>query len=293
MAYLELDAPCELSPDRVAAYRRDGYVKLADVLSGPLLRHYGEEIVRVVRETPQKDILPPAHLALLDEEGLQVLESVLAERPRKRTPSTYARAFTQRFNLWNLSPQVEALVRSRRLAKIAADLLGVSGVRLYHDQALFKEPRGGHTPWHCDQYYWPLSSDKTVTAWIPLQPVPREMGPVAFAVGSQKLNDPVARRLAISDESDAHIGRMLRDAEVDDSPFDVGEVSFHSGWTFHRADANNTDEVRAAFTIIYMDKDMKVEQQHPRQKLDLALWVPGTRTGDPAATPVNPVLYER
>lgn len=101
-----------------------------------------------------------------------------------------------------------------------------------------------------------------MTAWIPLQPVPRDMGPVA-------------------------------NSGVDDSPYALGDVSCHSGWTFHRADANDTDEVRAAFTIIYMDKDMKVEQKHPRQRVDLALWVPGTRSGDPAAIPINPVLYER
>lgn len=29
--------------------------------------------------------------------------------------------------------------------------LQVDGVRIYHDQALFKSPGGGPTPWHCDQ----------------------------------------------------------------------------------------------------------------------------------------------
>ncbi|HEX7034891.1 MAG TPA: phytanoyl-CoA dioxygenase family protein [Pseudomonadales bacterium] len=289
----ELGEPYELDAERVAAYRRDGYVKLPQVLSAALLGRFREEIVRVVRTTPAKDAFPPSHLALLDEEGRQVLRSLQAEKPRRGASSTYARAFTQRFNLWNLSPVVERLVRSTRLARIAAELMGVDGVRLYHDQALFKEPRGGHTPWHCDQYYWPLSNDNTVTAWIPLQAVPREMGPVAFAVGSHTLDDPVARRLAISDESEAHIGKLLQGSAVDDTPYALGDVSFHSGWTFHRANANDTDEVRAVFTIIYMDRDMKVEQRHPRQKIDLALWLPGARSGDPAATPINPVLYER
>lgn len=45
----------------------------------------------------------------------------------------------------------------------------VDGVRIYHDQALNKEPGGGYTPWHCDGYYWPLQSDKILTAWVPLQ----------------------------------------------------------------------------------------------------------------------------
>ena len=65
-----------------------------------------------------------------------------------------------------------------------AKLLGVAGVRLYHDQSLYKEPGGGITPAHADQYYWPLASDRIVTAWIPLQPVPEDMGPLAFYAGS-------------------------------------------------------------------------------------------------------------
>lgn len=31
-----------------------------------------------------------------------------------------------------------------------------------------------------------------------------------------------------------------------------GDVSFHSGWTFHQAGANNTDKPREVFTIIFM-----------------------------------------
>ena len=35
-------------------------------------------------------------------------------------------------------------------------LLQTPGVRMYHDQALYKEAGGGYTPWHVDQFYWPL-----------------------------------------------------------------------------------------------------------------------------------------
>lgn len=48
-------------------------------------------------------------------------------------------------------------------------------MRIYHDQALYKEPGGGCTPWHADGYYFPLSSGKILTAWVPLQPVPKVM----------------------------------------------------------------------------------------------------------------------
>ena len=63
----------------------------------------------------------------------------------------------------------------------------VEGVRLYHDQALFKEAEGGITPWHADQYYWPLSTSKTITDLIPLQATPLEMGPLEFSAGSQQV----------------------------------------------------------------------------------------------------------
>lgn len=76
---------------------------------------------------------------------------------------TYGRAFLQIMNLWEVDEKVRQFTLARRFGKIAADLLGVDNVRLYHDQALYKEPGGGFTPWHQDQYYWPLNTDRTVT----------------------------------------------------------------------------------------------------------------------------------
>ena len=61
----------------------------------------------------------------------------------------------------------------------------VEGVRLYHDQALNKEPGGGYTPWHCDAYYWPVQSDKIVTAWVPLQVTTPPSSQTAAALPSE------------------------------------------------------------------------------------------------------------
>ena len=149
--------------------------------------------------------------------------------------TTYEKAFLQVMNLWTKSAIARQFVFGKRLARIAAELMGVDGVRLYHDQALYKEPGGGHTPWHADQYYWPMSNANSVTAWIPLQATPMEMGPLAFAKGSHQFE--AGRELGISDESEAKIGRSLKEQNypINDTPFDLGEVSFHYGWTFHRA----------------------------------------------------------
>jgi len=37
-----------------------------------------------------------------------------------------------------------------------------------------------------DQQYWPMANPHSVTAWIPLQPVPIEKGPLCFGRGSQR-----------------------------------------------------------------------------------------------------------
>lgn len=51
--------------------------------------------------------------------------------------------------------------------------------------------------------------------------------------------------------------------------YDTGEVSFHSGWTFHQAAGNSTDWPREVFTIIFMDKDMiMAEPINHNQHLD-------------------------
>jgi ectoine hydroxylase-related dioxygenase (phytanoyl-CoA dioxygenase family) len=206
--------------------------------------------------------------------------------------STYGKAFLQLFNLWREDEAIKKFVFSRRLAKLAADLMQVEGVRLYHDQALFKEAGGGITPWHADQYYWPLETDKTVTAWIPLQATPLEMGPLEFSAGSHQIVE--GRDQKIGDESEAFIGEKLRITDFQHviEAFDVGEVSFHSGWVFHRAGANTTDQMRKVMTVIYMDKNMVLKApENENQKLDWEVWCPGAEIGEVIDTHLNPVLF--
>ncbi|PSC71311.1 phytanoyl-dioxygenase [Micractinium conductrix] len=170
----------------------------------------------------------------------------------------------------------------------------VEGVRLYHDQALFKSPGGGHTPWHCDQYYWPLGSSKTVTAWVPLVAVPEDRGPLQFAAGSQKHD--LGRSVGIGRESDKHVGAAVEAGgfEVVGGPFELGDVSFHSGWTFHRADENTSSSWRNVMTMIYMDRDMVMtEPKNDNQRRDSRDWLPGVRPGEVCAGPNNPVIWQR
>jgi ectoine hydroxylase-related dioxygenase (phytanoyl-CoA dioxygenase family) len=262
-----LDTPYQLSLEQIDFYQKNRFIKLKNVFDAETLAIYNGHITRQV-------------------EKQNTVTAKLEER------DTYGKAFLQLFNLWRESNDIKTFVFSKRLAKIAADLMQVDGVRMYHDQALFKEGGGGITPWHADQYYWPLSSDKTVTAWIPLQEVPTEMGPLEFSAGSHRIVD--GRELKIGDDSEKLIAEKLRvtDFEHVIEPFDLGEVSFHSGWVFHRAGANVTDQVRKVMTVIYMDKDMKLQQPtNKNQENDWHTWCPGARVGEVIDTELNPVLY--
>ena len=261
-----LNLEFKLTKDQISFYKSNNFIKIKNVFSEAVINNYNEIISNKV-------------------DSLNIQKTELSKR------DTYGKAFLQLFNLWQKDKKIKELVFSKRLASIARQLMQVKGVRLYHDQALFKEAGGGITPWHADQYYWPLSSEKTITAWIPLQKVTLNMGPLEFSAGSQKII--YGRELSISDESEIKIDKKLRLTDYNHvvEPFDVGEISFHSGWIFHRAGENSSKEIRKVMTIIYMDDNMKLKKpENKGQENDWKTWCPGARIGEKIDTPLNPVL---
>lgn len=264
-----LQEPFVLNREQIEYYQQYRYIKLKQVLNKETLLFFNDAISKRV-----------------DEMNTDV--KALEER------STYGKAFLQLFNLWREDEVVKELVFSKRMAKIASDLMQTDGVRIYHDQALFKEGGGGITPWHADQYYWPLETDKTVTAWIPLQATPLELGPLEFSAGSHQIVE--GRDLEISDESETAIQQKLRVTDFKHviEAFDLGEVSFHSGWVFHRAGANITDQMRKVMTIIYMDKDMVLKNPENKNQInDWNTWCAGAKPGEVIDTPLNPILFQK
>jgi len=263
-----LDQAYPLSEESIRLFREQGFIKLKDVLDAEVLEYYGEAITRVTLENNRYKDVP------------------LSER------TTYGRAFIQVGNLWEKDPQARELTFSKRLARIAAELLEVSAVRLWHDQALYKESGGGFTPWHVDQQYWPMLTDRSITAWIPLQPVSLEMGPMAFGLGSHRMN--IARNLEISDDSEQIIADAIEMYHVEEiyEPYELGEVSYHLGWTLHRAGPNTLNEPRKVHTIIYMDAQQRlIQPQSKAHQIDWDAWTPSTQVGQVMDDEKNPTLY--
>jgi len=264
----QLHEPYLLSKEQIEFYEENRFIKL-------------------------KQVFDQASLSYLNELISRRVELMNTQTTPLESRSTYGKAFLQLFNLWTEDDSIKELVFSKRLAKIATDLMQTQGARLYHDQALFKEGGGGITPWHADQYYWPLETDKTITAWIPLQATPIELGPLKFSAGSHRIVE--GRNLEISDESEELMQQKLRVTDFTHviEAFDAGEISFHSGWIFHRAGANTTSQMRKVMTIIYMDRDMRLKSPDNQNQInDWNTWCPGATIGEVINSPLNPVLFE-
>ena len=264
-----LDQAYSVTPEQVSFFAQNGFIKIKNIFEASVIDYMNIVISKEVDRLNNQQV-------------------PLEER------DTYGKAFLQIMNLWTHTTVVKDIVFSKRIAQIATGLMQTNGVRLYHDQALFKEPKGGHTPWHADQYYWPLATENTVTAWIPLQATPLNYGPLEFSAGSNKLT--AGRDKQISDESQAFLESELKNQNFEHviEPFDVGEISFHRGWLYHRAGPNVSGNMRKVMTMIYMDKDTVLkEPENHNQLADWEVWCPGATVGATIDTPLNPVLYEK
>ena len=262
----ELTTVYPVTDEQVAAFAADGFVRLAQVATREEAAAYRAPIATAV-------------------ERLSTETRPLAER------DSYGMAFLQVMNLWRHDPHVARFVLARRFAGVAARLLGVPRVRLYHDQALFKEPGGGYTPWHQDAMYWPLDGARCLTMWMPLVDITPAHGGLAFATGSH-VDGPLSD-IGISDASEEHFDRLLaeRGTRVDEPvAMQAGDASFHSGWTVHRALGNSSTAMREVMTVIWFADGLPVlEPANGAQANDLATWLPGLAPGEVAASESNPV----
>jgi ectoine hydroxylase-related dioxygenase (phytanoyl-CoA dioxygenase family) len=251
----------EVSPEQAARFRSEGWTVLRDVFPAAAIE-------------PYRPLLRAAWA-----------EHKLNDRPMADR-DTYGRAFTQALNLGLRDRRIFRFAYGRRFAKIAADLMGVAGVRMFLDEAFFKEPGSGPTPWHQDQPAWPFDAERGVTLWIPLMKVTPEMGAITFASGSHR--DGMLLAADISDESDQFLGRVVAErgfAPHACSDLAVGDITAHDGWMVHRAGPNRTDEVREAYAMHYFADGARVLRTDSRlHERILEQFAPGLRAGDLAAS---------
>ena len=127
-----------------------------------------------------------------------------------------------------------------RLGKMATELAGVNGIRIWHDQALIKEPWANPTAWHLDNPYWFFSSRNAISIWIALDDVGLHNGCLHFLQGAHREASFEISGITENMSDLFKIYPQWADREAQAVPMKVGDCSFHNALLPHGADANMT-----------------------------------------------------
>jgi hypothetical protein len=228
--------PYIVPEEKIKFYEENGFVVLKKVLNGFPLSHTKKIIRAAVLLKKETD------------------ERKFADK----TP--YEQSFLQcGFLCWDY-PAVKDYVFGKRFAGIANQLMKSGGTRLWHDQALFKEGNGRFTHVHQDSSYWPVSNpEQTTTMWMALSDVSIKNGSLYFYPGSQKWD-----REYVDIFNNPHEPEKVKENKKIYTPLSAGDVTFHSGLTFHGTEDNQTDKMREGMTVIYLADGNKFDSGDER-----------------------------
>jgi hypothetical protein len=253
--------------DQSAQYRRDGHILLRNVATAEEVEYLHPIIVRLVDSHARTHEVPIG--------------------PGQRAP-----LYEYVPNVWRRDEELREFVLCPRFARIAAELMGVSGVRLYHDEAIVKEPGGLPAPWHKDHFGWPLATHQTIKMWLALTDISYEMAAISFATGSHHAG--LFPEVFPSYESNELFKRIIHDHRIPVVcyPMKAGDALFFSGEILHSTHANASSKSRQSLAIIYFADGTRVmKPNHEHRQADLEEFLPGLTPGEPAASDVNPLLY--
>tara|TARA_Y100001968_G_scaffold325426_1_gene366646 strand:- start:443 stop:922 length:480 start_codon:yes stop_codon:yes gene_type:complete len=108
-----------LTSSQITSYRQNGYLAIENLLDASELATWRQAIDRAVDDTVSSN----------------------DNHHNQRDPDAYySRVFVQCVNLWKTHDAVRELALDANLGRMAAELAGAAGVRLYHDHALVKAP---------------------------------------------------------------------------------------------------------------------------------------------------------
>jgi len=210
-----------IDAETIAAYRRDGMVRVPALLTAEEAREFRSATLRAAEQSDR----------------LYSRESV----------------FDQRVNVWRDDPDMRRLTLHPRVASAASQLSGAR-LRLWHDQILIKRPHNAAaTEFHQDQPYWPhAQSPAPISCWIALCDVPVERGCMTFLPRQQHRTDLTPQNLT-SATSLFDMAPDLRWVPRVTIPLRAGDCTFHHGRCPHMATPNHTDEPRVAHVVIFID----------------------------------------
>ena len=229
----------QLSPEQVKSYQDNGFVVIENFLSPDELDHWRKSVDTAVKERAGIKI-PGKDIKTGEADGIN------------EDSDYYAKVFDQLLNLWQTSEAVKELMIDERIGKMAAQLSGSDGIRIWHDQALIKRPWANPTAWHLDTPFWSFSDRRAISIWVALDDATLENGCLYFIPGSQKLTTFSKINIGRNMDGIFETYPQLRNMRTVAAPMKAGSCSFHNGLTVHGANANMTNGFRRAMTCAYM-----------------------------------------
>ena len=227
----------DLTIEQIDFYQENGYIVIEDFLTPDELetwrRHVGDAVA-------QRD-------GRIVAGGPKAQDRVDSEESRY-----YDKVFVQRMNLWSDHEGMRELMLDPRLGKMVSELAGVHGMRIWHDQALIKQPWANPTGWHLDNPYWSYSSRDAITIWVALDDATRDNGCLYFLPGVHKSATFDGDTIGSNVSDLFEIYPQWAQVQSVAAPMKAGSCSFHNGLMPHGAGANMTPGTRRAMTCGYM-----------------------------------------
>lgn len=268
----------ELTGDQIRSYQENGFIVIDNFLSSAELEQWRKAVMSAVTERAGQK-MPGKEVKVGEDDGIN------------EDAGYFGKVFDQLINLWQTNEAVKKLMIDERIGKMAANLAGVDGIRIWHDQALFKRPWANPTAWHLDTPFWSFSDRKALSIWVALDDATFENGCLYFMPGSSKrtsfANSPIGKNMDGIFEVYPEFAKINSVA----APMKAGSCSFHNGLTIHGANANMTNGFRRAMTCAYMP-DGNVFNGQPNVLPDA--YVRTLKPGDLLNNELqNPLIYHK
>jgi ectoine hydroxylase-related dioxygenase (phytanoyl-CoA dioxygenase family) len=229
----------QLTKEQIESYRSSGFIVIENFLSEEELEQWRETVTKAVKERAGIKI-PGKEIRIGEADGIN------------EDADYFGKVFDQLLNLWQTDEGVKKIMLDERLGNMAAQLAGVDGIRIWHDQALIKRPWANPTSWHLDTPFWSFSDRNAISIWVALDNATLENGCLFFIPGSHKQTN--FDKITIGKNMDGifDVYPQLKNTMPVAAPMKAGSCSFHNGLTVHGANANMTSGFRRAMTCAYM-----------------------------------------
>ncbi len=226
-----------ISQEQINFYQENGYIVIEDFLSADELAQWRSAVTEAVEKRAGNKL--PGQAKVYGEGD-------------DKDKDYFDNVFDQLLNLWIDNTGVSKLMLDERIGRMASQLSGAEGIRIWHDQALIKKPWANPTSWHLDAPYWSFTDRNALSIWVALDDATLENGCLFFIPGSHK---STRYEIAGIGKNMGEIFKAypdLRSAPSVAAPMKAGSCSFHNGLTIHGAHANMTPGFRRAMTCAYM-----------------------------------------